>query len=55
MKEYILQYYTKGEWTFVSDWDNALVAWVSLGSDNLNYRVVDSNGKIHYINQKLKV
>lgn len=37
-----LQYNTGIAWVHVSDWYSEHLAWVSLGSDNLNYRTVNT-------------
>lgn len=41
-----LQYLSKGRWIDVSEWCNELTAWLSLGSDNFNYRTIDEDGNI---------
>lgn len=41
-----VQYYNGIKWTTVSEWHNAEIGWASLGNDNLNYRLVDENGRI---------
>lgn len=41
-----LQYFDGTKWETVSTWHNEMLAWVSLGDDNFNYRTVDENGKV---------
>lgn len=41
-----LEYFNGKKWELVSEWPNALIAWVSLGTDTFNYRVVDENGNV---------
>jgi hypothetical protein len=41
-----LQYFNGTEWKPVSTWQNEVLAWVSLGGDDHNYRTVDENGKV---------
>lgn len=41
-----LQYFNGKEWQTVSEWANEMFAWVSLGTDNFNYRTVDGEGNV---------
>jgi hypothetical protein len=41
-----LQYFNGKEWVNVGQWLNERMAWISLGSDNFNYRTIDENGNI---------
>lgn len=41
-----LQYFNGKEWQTVSEWANEVFAWVSLGTDNFNYRTVDVEGNV---------
>lgn len=41
-----LQYFNGDEWIDAGDFATELMAWISLGGDDLNYRTVDSNGNI---------
>lgn len=41
-----LQYFNGKEWITVSSWPNEMIAWISLGGDNYNYRTIDENGKV---------
>jgi len=41
-----LEYFDGKKWIFVSEWVNEILAWVSLGGDNLNYRTIDEKGKV---------
>ncbi len=41
-----LQYWNGTNWIKVSSWVNEVIAWVSLGDDNFNYRTVDKNGNV---------
>lgn len=39
-----LEYYNGKEWILVGEYQNELIAWVTLGGDNFNHRTVDENG-----------
>lgn len=39
-----LEYFNGKEWVFVQEWQNAEIAWATLGGDTFNYRVVDEKG-----------
>lgn len=41
-----LEYFNGKEWIFVDKWYTEEIAWATLGSDNLNYRTIDENGKV---------
>lgn len=41
-----LQYFNGKEWVYVSEWISEHLAWISLGSDNYNYRTVDQDGNV---------
>lgn len=41
-----LEYFNGATWTRVNSWHNEWSAWMSLGGDDLNYRTVDSSGKV---------
>lgn len=41
-----LQWYDGKKWIDVGKFHNNTFAWMSLGSDNLNYRTMDENDKI---------
>lgn len=43
---YKLEYFNGKEWTHVSEWANGNMAWISLGGDTYNYRLLDPNGKV---------
>lgn len=47
-----LEYYNGKEWTFVHKYPNEIIAWMTLGSDNYNYRVVNEAGEVLKINTK---
>lgn len=36
-----LEYFSNGEWIDCGEFHSERIAWISLGSDNLNYRTVD--------------
>lgn len=38
-----LQYFNGRHWVLVSQWQSETLAWASLGTDDLNYRTVDSS------------
>lgn len=41
------QYYNGKEWIYTGDeWPNHQLAWMQLGGDNYNHRVIDENGKV---------
>ena len=42
----LLQYFNGEEWIDCEHYHNAHSAWVCLGGDNLNYRVIDANGTV---------
>lgn len=39
-----LEYFDGNTWNFVSEWASETLAWISLGGDNFNYRVVNAAG-----------
>ena len=41
-----LEYFNGEEWLHAGEFVHEWMAWVSLGDDNLNYRTVDSEGKV---------
>lgn len=41
-----LEYFNGVKWVFVSNWANEAMAWISLGSDDFNYRTVDQFGNV---------
>ena len=41
-----LEYFNGKEWLLVEEWQNAEIAWVTLGGDTFNYRVVDEKGNV---------
>lgn len=41
-----LEYFNGTEWVFAGEFHNELIAWISLGGDDRNYRTIDSNGNI---------
>ena len=41
-----LQYFDGTKWDTISEWVNAHLAWISLGRDNHNYRVIDADENI---------
>ena len=41
-----LEWFNGKEWTVVSQWANEMIAWISLGDDNCNYRTVDEEGNV---------
>lgn len=41
-----LEYFNGEQWIAISKWPNERLAWISLASDNENYRTVDENGKV---------
>jgi len=41
-----LQYFNGTEWIKVDEFYNEHTAWVSLGTDNYNYRTLNENGKV---------
>jgi len=41
-----LQYFNGTDWKTVSTWVNEMIAWVSLGDDNYNYRTIDEDGNV---------
>lgn len=48
---YRLEYFNGKEWGLVGIWQSPDLAWISLGGDNLDYRVVGEDGKVHFINK----
>ena len=42
----ILEYQISGAWTFVGIYPNVMIASASLGNDTMNYRIVDSFGRV---------
>jgi len=42
MQEVVLQYFNGLQWVDCGLFANVNVAWISLGGDNFNYRVVDA-------------
>lgn len=47
-----LEYYNGTHWIFVSEYVNENIAWMTLGDDNFNYRVVNEKGDVLKINTK---
>ncbi len=45
-----LQYFDGTKWIDCGKFVNENLAWSSLGGDNLNYRVIDENGKVLIFN-----
>lgn len=41
-----LQYFDGKEWLTISEWESPTMAWISLGGDNYNYRVIAPNGEV---------
>jgi expansin (peptidoglycan-binding protein) len=41
-----LQYFNGKKWIDCGEFHNERIAWISLGSDNLNYRTIDENGAV---------
>lgn len=41
-----LEYFDGKKWSKVGEYVNENIAWVTLGTDNFNYRTVDENGKV---------
>lgn len=41
-----LEYFNGTSWEVVGTFTNEAVAWVTLGSDNRNYRTLDENGEV---------
>lgn len=41
-----LEYFNGKEWTTVEYWQNAEIAWATLGGDTFNYRLIDEYGKV---------
>ena len=46
-----IQYWEGTTWIDVETWQNAEIAWATLGGDNYNYRVIDKDGEVLKINQ----
>lgn len=45
-----LEFFNSKEWVFVGEYANENIAWITLGGDNFNYRVVNENGDVLKIN-----
>lgn len=41
-----LQYFNGTEWVSAGEFHNNAIAWMSLGSDNLDYRTLDEDGNV---------
>ncbi len=41
-----LQYNNGNEWVDCGEFHNEIIAWMSLGGDDLNYRTIDSDGVV---------
>lgn len=41
-----LQYFDGTQWVDCGKFVNENIAWMTLGGDNLNYRVIDENGTV---------
>jgi len=41
-----LEYWTGKEWVDAGSFYSERIAWISLGSDNKNYRTIDENGNV---------
>jgi len=41
-----LEYFNGKEWIFVGSFHSDLIAWLSLGGDDLNYRTVGADGNV---------
>ena len=41
-----LEYFNGTEWIEAGKFHNEIIAWISLGSVDINYRTVDENGKV---------
>ena len=39
-----LEYFDGTKWCYVGEYVNENIAWVTLGTDNYNFRTVDENG-----------
>jgi hypothetical protein len=46
-----LEYFDGKKWTLVGTWENPHLAWISLGGDNYNYRVVAEDGTVLFSNK----
>lgn len=49
-----LQYWDGESWVDCGKFANERFAWISLGGDNVNYRTVDSKGKVLRDNRPLE-
>lgn len=53
---YALQYFDGKEWVLTGEpWSNWELGWSSLGTDTLNYRIVDKNNKVMKENVPSKI
>lgn len=41
-----LEYFNGTEWVHAGEFHNEMIAWISLGSDNENYRTLDKDGNV---------
>ena len=41
-----LQYFNGQEWVDAGEFHNEMIAWISLGTDYLNYRTLDEDGNV---------
>lgn len=41
-----LQYFNGTQWVDCGQFVNEKIAWMTLGGDNYNYRVIDINGNV---------
>ncbi len=48
----LIQWFDGQKWIDCETWQNAEIAWATLGGDNYNYRVIDAEGKVLKINQE---
>jgi len=39
-----LEYFDGNDWVPAGEFHNEMIAWISLGDDNLNYRTLDEDG-----------
>ena len=42
----LLQYHDGKCWTTTGKWDHEVMAWMSLGGDDVNYRTIDCDGNV---------
>lgn len=50
----ILQYFDGNDWISIGEWISPKAAWISLGDDNIGYRIIDKNKNIIISNLKNK-